>query len=284
MNSYHSKPNTFASHVHLKVENLSRSLAFYRDLMGFQITDQSETKATVTADGITPLLTIEQLEDAVPKQARTTGLYHYALLLPTRKDLGKLTVHLFEAKYPLQGASYHGTHDALYFQDPDGNGIEVAADTDPLTWRDQTGEFDFSKNGPMDLESVVAEAGGESWTGIPEGTVIGHLHLHVADLEKTKEFYQAGLGFEVTIEFPEGIFFSTGGYHHHIGTNIWHGKNAPKPALNSAGMLFYTLILPNEETRKSAAAKLESLGYSVSEKNGEFFTEDPAGNRIQLAV
>ncbi|MBT2756860.1 VOC family protein [Mesobacillus foraminis] len=282
MNSFHSKPNTFVNHVHLKVEDLSRSLEFYQDLMGFQILNQSEKKAVLTANGITPLLTIEQPENIIPKQKRTTGLYHYALLLPTRKDLGKLLVQLIEAKYPLQGASYHGTHDALYFQDPDGNGIEVAADTDPATWRNKTGEFDFSKNGPMDVESVITAANGERWNGIPKGTIIGHIHLHVSDLEKTKEFYRDGLGFQVTIDFPEGVFFSTGGYHHHIGTNIWHGKNAPKPELNNVGMLFYTLVTPNEETRKSMVEKLVDMGYRVTEEKGEFFTEDPSGNQIHL--
>jgi catechol 2,3-dioxygenase len=168
--------------------------------------------------------------------------------------------------------------------DPDGNGIEVAADTDPATWTDSTGAFDFSKNGPMDIPSVLAESKGESWTGMPEGTVIGHLHLHVADLAKTKEFYRDGLGFQVTIDFPEGVFFSTGGYHHHIGTNIWHGKNAPKPAPNSVGMLYYTLALPDEEARKSAVVKLESLGFPVTEENGTYLTEDPAGNRVHLTV
>ncbi|HZG71869.1 MAG TPA: VOC family protein [Chondromyces sp.] len=283
MNSYHSKPNTFASHVHLKVENLSRSLEFYQNLMGFQVLNQSEKKAVLTANGITPLLTIEQPEDIIPKQMRTTGLYHYALLLPTRKDLGKLITHLLNEQYPLQGASDHGTHDALYFADPDGNGIEVAADSDPSTWYDKTGKLDVSQNGPMDVESVIAAANGERWKGIPEGTIIGHIHLHVSDLEKTKEFYHDGLELDIVIDIPnQAIFFSSGGYHHHIGTNIWNGKNAPKPALNSVGMLFYTLVIANEETRKSIAVKLEAMGYRVTEDSGELFTEDPSGNRIHL--
>jgi len=282
MNAFHSKPNTFVNQVHLKVKNLSRSLEFYQNIMGFQILNQSSKKVVLTANGITPLVTIEQPEGVVPKQTGTTGLYHYALLLPTRKDLGKLITLLLNEKYPLQGASYHGTHDALYLADPDGNGIEVAVDTDPSTWRDKTGQLDFSKNGPMDVESVIAAANGEKWNGIPEETVIGHIHLHVSDLEKTKEFYRDGLGFQVTIDFPEGVFFSTGGYHHHIGTNIWHGKNAPKPELNSVGMLYYTLVLPNEETRKSMVEKLETMGYRVTEEQGELFTEDPSGNRILL--
>ncbi|MBO1513960.1 VOC family protein [Metabacillus bambusae] len=283
MNSFHSKPNTFVNHVHLKVENLIRSLEFYQNLMGFQVLNQSGKKAVLTANGITPLLTIEQPEDNIPKQMSTTGLYHYALLLPTRKDLGKLITRLLNEQYPLQGASYHGTHDALYFQDPDGNGIEVAVDTEPSTWRDKTGEMDFSKNGPMDVESVIAAANGERWNGIPEGTIIGHIHLHVSDLEKTKEFYHDGLGLDIVMDIPnQAVFFSSGGYHHHIGTNIWNGKNAPKPAPNSVGMLFYTLVTPNEETRKSMVKKLEALDYRVTEKKGELFTEDPSGNRILL--
>lgn len=283
MNAFHSKPNIFVNHVHLKVENLSRSLEFYQMLLGFQVLKQSGNKAELTANGITPLLTIEQPEGIIPKQMHTTGLYHYALLLPTREDLGKLITLLSNAQYPLQGAAYHGTHEALYFQDPDGNGIEAAVDTDPSTWRDKTGKLDFSKHGPMDIKSVVAAANGERWTGMPVGTIIGHIHLTVSDLEKTKKFYQAGLGFDVVMNLPnQGIFFSTGGYHHHVGTSVWSGKNAPKPAANSVGLHSYTLVIPDDETRKSVVGNLEAMGYIVTEEEGVFFTEDPSGNRIHL--
>ncbi|MDC3418707.1 VOC family protein [Aquibacillus salsiterrae] len=283
MYPYHSKPNTFVNHVHLKVEDLTRSLEFYQDLMGFQLLNQSGNRVELTANGITPLLTIEQPEGIMPKQTGTTGLYHYALLLPSRKDLGKLITLLLKEKYPLQGASYHGTHDALYFADPDGNGIEVAVDTDPSTWRDKTGQLDFSKNGPMDVESVIAAADGEKWNGIPKDTIIGHIHLHVSGLEKTKEFYHKGLGLDIIIVIQnQGVFFSSGGYHHHIAANIWNGKNAPKPNPNSVGMLLYTFVLPDDETRNAIIEKLETLGYLVTAENGGFFTEDPSGNRIQL--
>lgn len=252
-------------------------------MMGFQILEQTDNQAVFTANGVTPLLTIEQPEGILPKESRKTGLYHFALLFPTRKDLGKLIIHLLQAQYPLQGASYHGISEALYFADPDGNGIEVAVDTDPSTWRTETGEIDFSKNGPMDVEGVIAEADGESWTHIPEETIIGHLHLHVADLEKTKEFYRDGLGLDIMFDFPnQAVFFSSGGYHHHIGTNIWNGKNAPRPSSNSVGMRYYNLVLPSEGARKSVVAKLEALGYPVTEENGKCFTEDPSGNRLYL--
>ncbi|MFP7335624.1 VOC family protein [Shouchella clausii] len=285
MNFYHRKPNTFVNHVHLKVEHLSRSVEFYEGLMGFQVLNQSGKKAVLTANGTTPLLTIEQPDNIIPKQGRTTGLYHYALLFPTRKDLGKLIVHLLNKKYPLQGATYHGTHDALYFQDPDGHGIEVAVDTDPSTWRNTAGELDFSKQAPMDVESVIAEANGETWNRIPNEAMIGHIHLHVSDLEKTKDFYHKGLGFDITMDIPNQMaFFSSGGYHHHIGTNMWFGKNAAKPVSNSVRMLFYTVVIPSEEKRKSIVAKLEAMGYRVIEENGEFITEDPSGNQIHLHV
>ncbi|MBT2601101.1 MULTISPECIES: VOC family protein [unclassified Oceanobacillus] len=283
MHTYHSKPNTFVNHVHLKVEDLTRSLEFYQDLMGFQILNQSGNKVEFTANGITPLLTIEQPEGIVDKQTGTTGLYHYALLLPTLKDLGKLIMLLLNGQYPLQGASFHGTHDALYFADPDGNGIEVAVDTDPSTWRDKTGQLDFSKNGPMDIESIIAAANGEKWNGIPEDTILGHIHLHVSDLEKTKEFYHDGLGLDIVIVIQnQGVFFSSGGYHHHIAANVWNGKNAPKPNPKSVGMLLYTLVIPDEETRNAIIEKLETLGYPVTAENGGNFTEDPSGNRVQL--
>lgn len=283
MTIYHSKPQIFVSQIHLKVEELKRSLDFYQNLLGFQILRQSTNEVELTVDGMTTLLTIEQLKTVAGKEKKTTGLYHFALLLPTRQDLGKLLRYLIQSNYPLQGASNHGFSEALYFADPDGNGIEVYADTDPKFWMDQTGRLDFSKNGPMDVESVIAEAKGEVWGGFPSKTVIGHLHLHVNNLEKTKRFYRDGLGFDITIDIlNQAVFFSTGGYHHHIGTNTWNGENAKAPLANNIGMLFYSLMLPDEKTRETLIGNLNSMGYSVVENHGEYYTEDPAGNRINL--
>lgn len=283
MSVYHKKPNTFVSHLHLEVKNLNRSLKFYQQLMGFQVLSQSENKTILTANGLTPLLTIEQPLDVVPRQPSRTGLYHYALLFPTRKDLGKLLALLLSEDYPLQGASNHGSHDALYFQDPDGHGIEVTVDADPETWVDENGKMDFPPNGPMNIESVLALTNGEKWDGLPTETIIGHIHLYVANLEKSREFYHEGLGLDMTMEIPgHAIFFSSGGYHHHIATNNQQGKNALRPEINSVGMRFYTLFLPNKETRKSLVMKLEAMGYQVITEKGELFTEDPSGNRIHL--
>ena len=285
MSQYHTKPTQFVDHVNIKVKNLEQSVAFYQTMIGFQILEKANNTVSLTADGIKPLVTLETSEDIIAKQRRTTGLYHFALLLPTLKDLGKLLKHLIEAKYPLEGASYHGMSNAIYLADPDGNGIEICVDTDPSTWFSPNGKLDISNNGPMDIRMVLMASNHETFEGLPSETRMGHIHLHVSEFAKIKEFYVKGLGFEITIEIPnQAVFFASGGYHHHIGTNVWNGVGASKPSNNSVGLSFYTIVLPNEEERAERIKRLIALGYEVEVIDQEYYTEDPSGNRICLKV
>ncbi|MFS8630532.1 MAG: VOC family protein, partial [Bacillales bacterium] len=234
--NFHKKPTTFVSHVHLKVTDLERSLKFYQEIIGFKVLKKTDRTAALTADGKTALLTIEQPEGAMPKQGRTTGLYHFALLLPSRKDLGKMLKHLIETGYPLQGASDHLVSEAVYLGDPDGNGIEIYADRPASAWTWHGDEVAMTTIA-MDWAGVVAEAGDEPWTGLPAGTIMGHIHLHVSDLRSSEKFYTEGLGLEVVNRYGGmALFISAGKYHHHIGLNTWNGVGAPKPHPNSAGL------------------------------------------------
>jgi catechol 2,3-dioxygenase len=279
---FHCKPNTFVGHVKVKVENLERSLSFYQEVIGFKILEQSKTSATLTTDGKTSVLSIEQPENIIPKRSRTTGLYHFALLVPTRADLGKILKHFIQIGYPLQGASDHLVSEALYLADPDGNGIEIYSDRDPSTWVWNNDEVEMATL-PLDAESLLEEGQADEWNGLPAGTVIGHIHLHVSELEKTEQFYIKGLGFKVVFRYGnQALFISTGNYHHHIGLNTWNGVGAPKPPSNSVGLESFHLILPNEEKRNNMVNQLKSIGASVTEEKGSFVTIDPSGNRIYL--
>lgn len=284
MSNFHHKPNVYVGQVNLRVEDLQRSLKFYQEIIGFQILTQTPTKAELTANGNTALLSIEQSEKFTPKQPRTTGLYHYALLLPNRSELGKVLTHLLQAGYPLQGGSDHLVSEALYLADPDGNGIEIYADRPASTWQWRDGEVQMATE-PIDAEALLAEGKGDSWTLLPPDTLMGHIHLHVAEFEKIKEFYCSGLGFEIVCRYgTQALFISTGGYHHHIGLNTWNGVGASKPPTNSVGLTQYSLVFPNVEERTNAKERLIKLGYQVESEEGDFTTEDPSGNRIRLVV
>ncbi|MFD1781363.1 VOC family protein [Fredinandcohnia salidurans] len=280
---YQRPPYTFVELVELKVTDLQRSLTFYQNIIGFKVLEQSERKALLTADGKTALLSIEQPENITPKEPRRTGLYHFALLLPSRAELGKVLYHLVQNNIPI-GASDHAVSEALYLDDPDGNGIEIYADRPDAEWEWSNGEVKMVTE-PLDGQGVLAAANGEKWTGLPEGTVMGHIHMHVSELAKTEEYYTKGLGFDVVTRYGGmALFISTGGYHHHIGLNTWSGVGAPAPSENSAGIKRFTLVLPTENALQTTIENLKKIGAYVQEEAGVVVTKDPSDNKIKLVV
>ncbi|RIW28046.1 VOC family protein [Bacillus salacetis] len=278
--NFHQEPLTFVGKVHLKVHNLERSILFYKEAVGFKVLSQTEQTATLTADGTTSLLILEQPEDIIPCAGRTTGLYHFALLLPKRSDLANIVQHFAEIGLRF-GSSDHLVSEALYFSDPDGNGIEIYADRPSREWGWNNGEVNMTVD-PLDFDDLLSIKRSHHWNGLPAETVMGHIHLHVSELAGTEKFYTQGLGFDVVSRYGnQALFISTGRYHHHIGLNTWNGVGAPQPAANSTGLQSYTLVLPNEETRKAIVNQLKSIGADVTE---DFMTEDPSGNRIFLEI
>jgi catechol 2,3-dioxygenase len=282
--NFHQNPHTHVSQVTIKVESLQRSLNFYQEVIGFNVLDESPNKAYLTADGEKTLLTIEQPENVTPKQPRTTGLYHFAILLPERADLGRILNHFAQLNIPL-GSSDHLVSEALYLNDPDGNGIEVYWDKPSSEWTWKGGQVEMAVD-PIDAKAILAEGKGEPWTGLPPKTLMGHLHLHAAELNETADFYTKGLGFEVVSRFGnQALFLSTGGYHHHLGLNTWNGVGAPQPAENSVGLSSFNIHFPSEEERNTAISRLKTLGKLVNqEQNGRISIEDPSGNKLYLTI
>ncbi|WP_444685260.1 VOC family protein [Alkalicoccus luteus] len=281
--NFHRKPVTHVSRVSLKVEDLERALRFYTTVIGFQVTDQTARTAELTAGG-TVLLTLEQPEDVMPKQPRTTGLFHFALLVPDRADVGRFIKHSVKHGNVIQGASDHRVSEALYLSDPDGNGIEIYADRDPSSWpwtNDQVGMV----TEPLDVESLLEAAGDTEWNGLPEGTVMGHIHLHVSDMERDTAFYIEVLGLSLVSSYGgQANFLSDSRYHHHVALNVWNGRNIPAPAENSVGLRHYTIAFPNEEARQNVLSRLEQTEAAITRENDAIVTADPAGNQIQLVV
>lgn len=279
--NFHQPPQTYTREVFLRVTDLEKLTNFYTEIIGFRVLEKADNRVVLTADGKKPLLVLEQPNNIQPKEPRRTGLYHFALLLPTRADLGKAIKHFSKNDVRL-GASDHLVSEALYLSDPDGNGIEIYRDREPEDWKWQN-DFVAMSTDPLDARAIVEASGNEEWDGLPEGTLMGHVHLHVASLPETQAFYEA-LGFKVVTHYPQALFMSTGNYHHHLGLNTWNGAGAPRPSKESAGLQAYTLVYPDEAILDAAIGKIEELGAIVESKAGYSVTEDPSGNEIILRI
>ncbi|WP_286926928.1 MULTISPECIES: VOC family protein [Lysinibacillus] len=277
---FHEKPNTYVTNVEIKVSDLQRSLTYYQEVIGFKVLQQESHKATLTADGKTALLTIVQPETVEEKTRFTTGLYHFALLLPSRRDLANVISH-FHKNGVYFGASDHDVSEALYLSDPDKNGIEIYADRPEDKWTWHSNQVHMVTE-PLNIQSILAE-GNDTWSGLPTGTVMGHIHLSVSNLTEAEEFYTRGLGFDIVTRYgTQALFISTGRYHHHIGLNTWYSENAPKLGEHQVGLKTFSLRLDNEQQVATMKENLRAIGAPVTDIAGGFQTEDPAGNKILL--
>lgn len=279
--NFHQKPTTFVANVTINVTDIKRSTEFYQHVIGFQVLLQSENEVQLTADGKTALLTLVQPENVSRKQPRTTGLYHFAILLPSRQSLASIVPHLVNQGVQL-GSSDHLVSEALYFADPDGNGIEIYRDRLPEEWTWNEGSVEMTVD-PLNFEDLLTKENVLPWTGLPENTVMGHIHLHVDDLQAAENFYTQGLDFEVVTRYGhQAIFIADNKYHHHIGLNVWNGIGAPRPAAHSAGLVHYTLVVEDAEKQKRFEEHLNTLGARVEWNDEVLITEDPAGNEIHI--
>ena len=270
--------------VDLIVEDLERILPFYIDVLGLQVVEQTDRTASLAADGKTTLLTLEQPDNVKPRKPGTTGLFHIAFLLPHRSDLANLVHHFIQTRYQLQGASDHHVSEALYLADPEGNDIEIYIDRAPEVWK-WDGDQVHMTTEALDVENLLKDASETGWTGMPDQTIIGHIHLQVSDLKKAQEFYCNGLGFDLVLNYgSQAAFISKDRYHHDIGLNTWNSAGASAPDENSAGLKLYTILLPNEEAKQQVIRQLEKLEAWMKVEDGKVITRDPSGIHIQLQV
>ncbi|MGM0446052.1 MAG: VOC family protein [Bacillota bacterium] len=284
MDEFHDNANKYVKEIVLKVRDLKKSYYFYKNIMGFEVLKEENNKVLLTVDGSTPIVTLIHFDDTVKKIPKRTGLYHYALLLPSRYYLGLFIKNLQEMNYPIAGASDHGVSEAVYLKDPDDNGIEVYSDFKSSEWNRENGKIEMITR-PLDYESLLDMTDDNKWKGMPSKTIIGHIHLHVDDLLKAKEFYVQGLGLNVVQQVGDSVLFlSTGGYHHHIAINTWNGVGIDPLPENSAGMKYFSIHFPNEKSRIKSIKRLKNLGYKIIKEKDNIYIKDPAQNLLKLVI
>ena len=291
MNPFRLPAATQIGHAHLQVSDLERARIFYKDFIGFKEISVDGETAVLSAAGQLPahiLLTVRA--GARPKPPRTTGLYHVAIRFPNRRELARLFRHLLEQAWQFQGFANHLVSEALYLADPDGNGLELYTDRPREQWRWQNGQVEMTTD-PLDVDDLLRESENDPapWSGVHPNTDIGHVHLHVADLQKAEAFYRGVLGFDVMQRsYPGALFISAGGYHHHIGLNIWAGKGAPPPPPDAVGLLSFSIRVPDETTLKILQERLHAAGLPFAEKGSSMngpviLTRDQDGNGVELS-
>ena len=283
-------PETGIGAVHLTIANLDRSLRFYIDRLGFQLHARQEGRAALGAGGH-DLLVLYESPEAKPAP-RTAGLYHLAILVPSRIDLARALRHLAVMQTPMQGFSDHLVSEAIYLADPDGNGIEVYRDRPRAEWPYVDGQLQLASD-PLDVEDLLREADRDARgtdpasaaapVELPAGTRIGHIHLHASFLEDTEEFYTRALGLDLMARYGgSATFLSAGGYHHHVAANTWAGVGAPQPPKGAIGLRHFELLVPDSAARDRAGESLQRGGVSVSSEREALLAADPSGHVIAV--
>lgn len=269
--------------VTLKVDNLNK-LADYYELLGLKRLVETEQKITMGSPRSNyPLLILKKVSNPSPRR-KVTGLFHTAFLLPERKDLGNVLYHLLSQQIPLDGASDHGYSEAIYLHDPEGNGIEIYSDKPKAEWDIRPSGRIAGITIEMDADGVLAARDQSAPSLFPEKTKIGHVHLSVADLDETQTFYEKILGMDLKDEFgQQARFFAANGYHHHIGANIWLGKNLPKPSETDLGLETFSLVVSSKEEWWIIRKRLESFEVNIIETSeNALAVMDPNGIKIEI--
>jgi catechol 2,3-dioxygenase len=270
--------------VHLTVTDLERSLAFYEQAIGLRVHRRDGAVAALGTGG-EDLVVLH--EDAAAKPAgRHGGLYHVALLYPSREELARVAIRLAVTRVPVQGASNHGTHEAIYLPDPDGNGLELAADFPREQWPDISGPEGYGGGpAPLDLDALLQAIAGEDVTPhAAPGLSVGHVHLHVGDLDAATRFYRDGLGFAVMTDLGTAVFVSAAGYHHHVGFNVWRGRGVPPVPAHAVGLRRWTLVVANPDELAAVRARLQAIGAPVEEREDGVLARDPSGTAVLVVV
>ncbi len=270
--------------VTLRVANLERSRSFYEGILAFQPLTEEPGKVVLGGQDKQPLLELIEVPGAAPQPFGATGLYHVAILFPSRPDLGRELIHLMQAGWQI-GQGDHLVSEALYISDPDGNGLEIYQDRPRSTWQWTNGSVKMATD-PVDIRGLVDDGQhkAEAWDVIPAGTRVGHIHLQVGSIREARHFYHDILGFDVTAQLPGALFVSAGGYHHHIGLNTWQSQGGKPTPAGHAGLEKYVIAIPTQEGLQEVKDRLVAHEVPFEEQGGSVSVRDPWGNLIVLKV
>ncbi len=275
-------PATAVGPVALTVRDRAVMVDWYRRVLGLSVLVEDGPATVLGGSDGTVIVTLVSGPAAPLAPRRSPGLYHIAILLPSRADLGRWLRHTAEIGVRLQGASDHLVSEATYLSDPEGNGIEVYRDRPRPEWPRRDGQLQMD-NAPFDLKGVVADgdAADRVWSGAPAGTIVGHVHLKVADIAASRAFYVDTLGFEPMVDsYPSALFIAAGGYHHHFGLNTWESAGAARVP-GATGLRSATITMP-PAAQKALVGRLTASGIAHQAANGSVSVLDPSGNRLVL--
>ncbi|WP_440897690.1 VOC family protein [Amphibacillus sp. Q70] len=281
---FHSGQATHVKHLTLKVRQLSEVKEFYQRVLGLQILSEETQKLIFTTDGIQPLLTLVQDDEFIETRDKTTGLYHFALLLPSREDLATFLHHLIDHNISI-GAADHLVSEAIYLNDPEGNGIEVYSDRPKNQWTWQNDQVMMTTDPLNGNDLIKLSQSLPNWTKMPKKTVLGHIHLHVSNLQESERFYTNGLGYSIVTRYgDQALFLSTEGYHHHIGLNTWAGVGIPSLGEKELGLADYTIVYPDADRCEHFVNQLKALDVNIHSDERGMFIYDPNAIKIYLTV
>ncbi|EJT5187140.1 VOC family protein [Listeria monocytogenes] len=266
--------------VVLNVGHLKEMAGFYQEVIGLKLLEENERMVRLGVSGSDEaLLVLKKIDNAVVPEVPRIGLFHTAFLLPTRESLADVLLHLAKSGYPIDGAGDHAYSEALYLHDIEGNGIEIYADRPKAEWmRDGDGNLPMVTE-QVDVDSLLQIATDEPFTWMPNGTIIGHVHLQVADADKAEKFYKEVLGMNLTTAIPSARFFAAGDYHHHIGSNVWAGRNLELLQENETGLAWFTIITPDKD---AIITNLIEQGYDVKRLENTISVTDSNGIKIHF--
>jgi len=287
-------PKTMMGHISLTVANLENQLAFYQQAMGFKLHWREGNRAGLGSGGADLLLLTE--EPNLKKYRGVTGLYHVAYVFPNRRELAIAMARLFAIKYP-NSPTDHIMTKTTYLDDLEGNGIELYCESpEDGTWMFKDGKFESRrKDGswsdgrePLDVDALFENIQEDDRLDapVPPEMHIGHVHLHVRDIQEAVDFYHGIIGFDIMgVSRPfQMAFVSAGGYHHHLGLNTWQGRGAPPPPPDAVGLRHFTVDLPNQQAYDEVVARVDAAGIPSNQTEAGLLLHDPSQNGVVLRV
>jgi catechol 2,3-dioxygenase len=270
--------------VGMMARDLDRLTAYYRDALGLTVHEHTRGRAILGVGGVA-LLELIARPGALPDNPSDAGLYHTAFLMPTRADLARWILHAARNRVPISGAADHDVSEAIYLDDPEGNGVEVYSDRPREAWR-RDGQLIFQKTDPLDIDAIVRTVGPATaaYPSAPDGLRIGHIHLRVGNIATAEAFYGGVLGLEVTRRRNGATFLSSGGYHHHVAVNVWHSNGSGIRNGKRAGLDWCAMEINDEPTLDGMKKRFDAAGVTVSKIPGGFAAKDPWGTSIRFTM